>query len=195
MGNKIPNPFDQAAVEAWRARNNNQDSSTQPAAPGEPAAPAPAPSTPVQPAIDDTQLADHVARMVDTYAQAGLDVFMRAMQHVAAEIDNMAAGLHDAPPHSTDVDALHAAATLGKQLRSSGGELYDAARGQLWDMLDKKPGTLATSTGQEIVFKANTPISRSIKYAELKKQYPDVYSQLVTETRVDPTKPGRLYLK
>lgn len=204
----VPNPFDSAAVaEHLAARAAKETETGQPTPPPAPApsvemdsAPAapPAVAVEVDGLAEDVELttAQEVSLMVDRWGARGVHAFLEAMTLVAAAVEDMGAGLANAMDSGTevDVDALYLAAQMGKSLESAGKVAYSAARNGLWAHLGSQPGQMTTPEGHKFKMLANTPISRSIKYAEFKKAYPEVYAATVTEKATDPSKAGRLYL-
>lgn len=189
------NPFDGPAVQEWLAAKAAREQAAQtslvaqetPATqPGEHGTPEPA----------DMPLAQEVALMLDRWSAGGTDQFLEAMSHIMASLENMAAGITAAHEDDADLNAdnMYLAAQLGKAAKDAGAGLYNAARLVLWDAVGGEPGTITTGAGRTVKFLANTPVSRSVRYKDLQSQYPDVYAAVVTETRVDPSKPGRLYL-
>ena len=207
-----PNPFDSAAVAQYLTSKAAQSESAVPAAPAPSveieAPPAPTPSKDVatsvealEAAADDLEgleltTAQEVSAMMDRWGARGVPAFLEAMTLISAAVEDMGTGLANAMDEGTevDVDTLYMAAQLGKTMESASKTVYAAARNGLWAHLGSKPGGMTTPEGRKFKMLANTPISRSIKYAEFKKAYPDVYADVVREKAVDPTKAGRLYL-
>lgn len=207
-----PNPFDSAAVAQYLTSKAAQPEAAIPAAPApsveieSPAAPAPSKdvATNVEAleasveGLEGLELttAQEVSLMMDRWGARGVPAFLEAMTLISAAVENMGAGLSNAMDEGTevDVDTLYMAAQVGKTMEGAGKTVYTAARNGLWAHLGRQPGEMTTPEGRKFKMLANTPISRSIKYAEFKKAYPVVYASVVTEKATDPSKAGRLYL-
>lgn len=180
MGN-VPNPFDPQAVQAHLQAKQEHP-------------PAVEPGTPV---TQTESLGADVAASLDRWAAGGLDTFMEAMAQVTAVLQDMQNGLQQALDDGQDVemDSLYLAAQLGKDLKATATDLYNTGRGGLWEATDHATRVNTTTPqGRSFKFLANNSLSRSVRYKELQEKYPEVYRDVVTETAVDPTKPGRLYL-
>ena len=180
MGN-IPNPFDPQAVQEHLRTNQEQPPAGEPEAPEE------------QPG----SLATDVAASLERWSANGLEDFMEAMAQVTAGLQDMQAGLQTALDDGQPVglDSLYSAAQLGKDLKTTAGDLYSTARFGLWEATGRVTRKKTTTPqGHDFKFMPNPSILRSVKYNDLRAKYPEVYRDVVTETVVDSTKPGRLYL-
>lgn len=201
----VPNPFDSAAVAehlAARAAKENAPAPSPAPAPSvemdsAPAAP-PAVAVEVDGLADDVEMttAQEVSVMLDRWGARGVHEFLEAMTLIARAVEDMGVGLSNAMDSGTevDVDALYMAAQMGKSLESAGKVAYSAARNGLWAHLGSQPGRMTTPEGRKFKMLANNPVSRSIKYTEFQRKYPEAYADVVTERVTDQSKAGRLYL-
>lgn len=151
--------------------------STEPAAP---AAPVDVTDATVEvPEGGDTFVADLFApRPIDgrlSTIRSAFDLVMSALDHARRE--------------AATLDDQIAVADLANELKRSAGRPYEALRGDLWN--DYGAGKHATESGRQFSF-AKPSGSRSTKYDDLKKNYPEAYAACVTTTSPKPDAVGRL---
>lgn len=185
MGTTPVNPFNEADVKEYL-----ETKAAKEAGPGGPGL-----VTDTAAATDPGALAqgfmDTVARMETKDAVHALLVVSRGLEDLAKGLEEANAAYGD----QLDVAAVYRAAVMGRAVKDAGARLYDSARSVLWSLCGSKPGQHDLGGGVKFKFSPLIPVTRSIKYAELQKRYPDVYKELVKETVNDTTKPGRLYLQ
>lgn len=120
----------------------------------------------------------------------------RAMGKLQEAAESVRAVMGSVPDEDTGagMDEARQLAAMSKVAREVASEVYSLARQALWEAVGQECGNFTTPSGATVKFKRMGRVKRSTRFKVLEEKYPAIYEEVVTQTPVDLTQPGNLYL-
>lgn len=127
-------------------------------------------------------------------APAGNESALELVGRVQAAVGQLLSAVDALEGSREDMDSVHDTAVAVKGVRSSMDTIHYALRDRLWNAVGGKCGKYTTPSGDKVEFRRSGTVRRKTSYKTLQEQFPLAYEAAVTETPVDLSTPGNLYL-